>query len=96
MSDKEPKIKQQTLYAFWDYDICPYMLGGEVKEVRPNGRVVIKGYNGMSFKPIAILPDEAGLDALKKIKTYQQQCSYLEKAIKNVYKKEALKAIGRG
>ena len=91
-----PKIKKQTLYAFWNYDICPFMLGGEVKEIRPNGYVVIKGYMGMSFKPIAILPDQAGLDALKKIKDYQQQASELERSIKEVYKKEALKAIGKG
>ena len=94
--NKIPKIKKQTLYAFWDYDVCPYMIGGEVKEIRPNGRVVVQGYMGMSFKPLAILPDEAGLDALKKIRKYQQQCSDLIGSIKEGYKKAALKAIGRG
>jgi hypothetical protein len=97
MSDKsELKIEKQTLYAFWDYDLCPYIIGGEVKVMRPNGRVVVQGYLGMLFKPIAILPDEAGLTALNQIRSLRGEYSEAESALKKAYKKEALKVIGRG
>ena len=59
---------QQILYAFWDYDLCPYMLGGVVKELTLSGRVRVEGYDGLAFKPIAILPEKAGRDALQDLK----------------------------
>ena len=46
-------MKDQTLYAFWDYDQCPYMLGGIVEKFVEGGKVRIKGYQGFCFKPIS-------------------------------------------
>ena len=32
---------KQKLYAFWKYDVPPYVLGGEVTEIKSNGRVCV-------------------------------------------------------
>ena len=43
------------LYAFWKYDIPPFLLGGEVEEVLEDGCVIIKGQTGYKFKPVIIV-----------------------------------------
>lgn len=86
----KPQInKNQTLYAFWDYDLCPYMIGGIVKEFLPSGSVTVKGYDGMAFKPIAIIPDEAGKKALARLNKIRYEYSEKEKALKNEYRSRA-------
>lgn len=52
-------------YAFWRYDTVPYLLGGEVTEFKPNGQVSVKGYTGMLFYPVKVVPLDEGL-ALKR------------------------------
>jgi hypothetical protein len=79
----------QILYAFWDYDLCPYMIGGIVTEFLPSGKVRVKGYDGMAFKPIAILPDEDGKRALTRLKQIRFEFSEAEKALKNDYRTRA-------
>lgn len=48
-------------YAFWKYDTVPYLLGGEVIEFKPNGQVSVKGYTGMLFKPVKVVPSSKGI-----------------------------------
>ncbi len=49
------------LYAFWTYDSYPYLLGGEVTKMLPNGMVEVKGYGrGFAFVPVKLLPLETG------------------------------------
>lgn len=55
------------LYAFWKHDIPPYVLGGEVTEIKSNGRVCVKGFTGYSFLPLQILPLEEGRAKQKEI-----------------------------
>jgi hypothetical protein len=76
---------QQTLYAFWGYDICPYVLGGEITEFTEKGNIRAKGYDGMAFKPIAILPGKTGKDALKLIRELQENYRLEEKKLKAQY-----------
>ena len=52
-------------YAFWKYDSVPNLLGGEVTEFKPNGQVSVKGYTGMLFYPVKVVPLDEGL-ALKR------------------------------
>lgn len=37
---------KHKLYAFWKHDVPPYVLGGEVTEIKSNGRVCVKGFTG--------------------------------------------------
>jgi len=94
--NKTFKIEEQKLYAFWKYDLCPYMLGGEVEAMRPNGRVIIKGYRGMSFKPIGILPDETGADALGYLNRLREKYNKEEKELKDRYRKYAQRIFESG
>ena len=48
-------------YAFWRYDTVPYLLGGEVIEFKPNGQVSVKGYTGMLFNPVKVVPLDKGI-----------------------------------
>jgi hypothetical protein len=54
------KTPPQQLYAFWKYDHYPYYLGGEILQVLDSGRVRVRGYDGMTFAPIKIIPAETG------------------------------------
>jgi len=52
---------KQRLYAFWKYDHFPYVLGGEVTKMLPDGAVETVGYGkGFSFTPFKIVPLEEG------------------------------------
>lgn len=64
---KELGVEHATkLYAFWKYDLPPFLLGGEVEEIRPNGEARIKGYTGW-FKTIKIVSLEKGIKLQKKL-----------------------------
>lgn len=58
---------KHKLYAFWKHDVPPYVLGGEVTEIKSNGRVCVKGFTGCSFLPLQILPLEEGRAKQKEI-----------------------------
>jgi len=50
-----------SLYAFWKYDQFPYVLGGEVRTFLKDGSVTVRGYDGMAFTPVKIVPAKVGL-----------------------------------
>lgn len=54
------------MYAFWKYDIPPFLLGGEVKEIQEDGWVSVVGYTSR-FKPVLIVPIEKGIKLQKKL-----------------------------
>jgi len=69
----ENKVPLPKLYAFWKLGCFPYVLGGEIVRWRDDGCVETKEYGpGLWWKPIKILPVEAGkklraeLEALKE------------------------------
>lgn len=90
---EKPGYKDQVLYAFWDYDICPYILGGIITEFTDSGNIRAKGYDGMIFKPIAILPGEAGSRALSKIKILSAKLRTAEDTNRTLFADAARKAI---
>jgi hypothetical protein len=87
-------MKKQKLYAFWKYDLCPYMLGGVVESFQSNGSVTVKGYPGMAFKPIAILPDIAGDTALAKLQILRSKYDEASKDLKRQYSDKARALVG--
>ena len=57
-----------NLYAFWKYDLPPFLLGGIVEFINEDGYVKIKDrYDGMRFKPAVLLPLEKGLALQQKL-----------------------------
>lgn len=57
-----------NLYAFWKYDLPPFLLGGIVELINEDGYVKIKDrYDGMRFKPAVLLPLEKGLALQQKL-----------------------------
>lgn len=57
-----------NLYAFWKYDLPPFLLGGIVELINKDGHVKIKDrYDGMRFKPAVLVPLEKGLALQQKL-----------------------------
>ena len=52
----------KKLYAFWKYDLFPFMLGDSVDEVVEKGHVKVDNYSGSTFKPFAFLNYNNGRD----------------------------------
>jgi hypothetical protein len=65
----------QKLFAFWGYDIFPYVLGGEVEELKADGDVTVKGYRGMKFTPIKLFPLAKGRKIHEEIITMVRECN---------------------
>mgnify|MGYP001564615327 CR=1 FL=1 len=61
MKEKDKK------FAFWKYDLFPYILGGEIKLIKDNGWVEIKGYDGFCFRQIKIVSLKEGLEIYNKL-----------------------------
>jgi hypothetical protein len=59
--------KINGLFAFWKYSSFPFVLGGTVVEMRPNGDVRTKEYVYMWFMPIKIVPVEVGKKLLAQL-----------------------------
>jgi hypothetical protein len=87
-------MKKQTLIAFWEYDTCPYMLGGIIKSFQDDGRIVAEGYPGMTFKPIAIIPEMAGIAALENLSCIREKYDEHERNLKIEYKNRARVNVG--
>lgn len=57
---KEPKIEEvKGLFAFWRYDLYPYVLGAEIDAMTEEGSVYAPSYQSW-FRPIKIMPLKAG------------------------------------
>jgi hypothetical protein len=67
MAVKNPQ-KITGLFAFWRYDLYPYVLGGVVDMMDDQGLVRAPSYGNGWFQPIKLMPIKKGkelLDALK-------------------------------
>ncbi len=83
----------KKLYAFWKYDLCPYMLGAEIEKFTELGNIVPKGYQGHSFKPIAILADEEGKQAIEELDKIKNEFRKRDLKLKKELGNEALKLV---
>lgn len=63
----------ERLFVFWRYDQFPYCIGAEVEKFCSDGFVKPKGYGGMCFKPIIILPYEEGVIINNNLKKLEKE-----------------------
>lgn len=81
---------QDKLYAFWKYDVEPFLLGAEVEDMK-GSLVKPKGYTGW-FKTVKIVPLEKGIKLQKKLnkakakymKITQQADNELRETVKEI------------
>lgn len=58
----------RRLFAFWKYDLPPYVLGGEVTRMNDNGAVETQNYGRNNwFKPIKLMPVKQGRILLERL-----------------------------
>lgn len=75
------------LFAFWKYDLSPYLLGGEITHMNQHGDIYAKGYGlGYSFRPVKIMPLEQGLLLNNKLKTLEVECDEAINSVKNNFR----------
>jgi len=55
------------LFAFWRYDLFPYVLGGEFEEMTDDGLIKAISYGNACFRPFKILPVGPGQKLLAKL-----------------------------
>ena len=69
---RKPRIEEvKGLFAFWRYDLYPYVLGAEIDAMTDKGSVhapsYSKSYADGWFTPIKIMPAKAGKALLTRI-----------------------------
>ena len=55
-------------YAFWSYDLFPYILWGKIEKTHIDRTVSVVGYDGFRFRPEFTLDPEAAENLIKQIK----------------------------
>ncbi len=76
---------EMKLFAFWRYDLFPYTLGGEFTKMRDDGFVYVPNYRGW-FRPIKILPLEAGQHLLNELNKLKCLCKGEHTNVDDEYK----------
>lgn len=78
-------------YAFWKYDLPPYVLGAKVIKEYDDGLVAVQGFEGCRFKPIKVVPLEEGIRMKKEIdeasEIYQNAVKTLHQNLKDTIHK---------
>lgn len=86
--------KKQKLFAFWQHDKFPYVLGAEIKEfvINPNYQGYIKavGFGNYFFLPIAIFPIKYGQQICAQLESLKESREADLESIRNKYE-ETLK-----
>lgn len=80
--------KPEVTWAFWRYDHFPYTLSGPVTQIHDdNGNVSVEGYDGMTFKPLALIPGKRGEELHQWLKaaatSYQEMTESLENSMRD-------------
>ena len=80
---KQVKAGSRKKFAFWKYDLFPFILGGEVSKTLEGGQVEIVGFGpGYNFKPFLITSYADGVTLHEKLeqikKNYEQARVTLE------------------
>ena len=71
----------RELFAFWQYDTYPYLLGGTITQMDDQGRIETVEYgHGNWFRPVKILPVKAGQELMRQIceLTKKRDAAFLE------------------
>ncbi len=87
--EKENNMK---LYAFWENDTPPYLIGGEVEKILEDGWITSKNFVGYKFKPVKIVSFDVGLELKEKLnKAYNEYETARKKALDDL--KQVVKEI---
>ena len=84
----------REMYAFWKYDLCPYVSCGRITKFLDNGRVRVKGLGTNSFLPVVVLDEEEGRAAHERVRALQSEYREAELRLKEEYELATLKVIG--
>ena len=75
-------MKNKPLFAFWKYDQFPFVLGGEVTDMKSDGAVETKEYGpGYYFTPIKFLPLDEGKKKMAELRKLQDEYRDAQKKI---------------
>ena len=84
--DPECLSDMSNTYAFWKYDLPPYLLGDKVTRFTQDGFIVPEHYTGSAFKPVYVTTLEKGLQMQKNLdaefEKYKQLTSEANELIK--------------
>lgn len=56
-------------YAFWEYDLFPYLLSGRIVGKTGDGMFKIEGYGDYRFQPTYVLPPAKGAELAQELNT---------------------------
>lgn len=82
------------LYAFWKYDLFPYVLGGRLIKIHKNGFAEIEGYGFYRFKPILVLPEDEGLRKKELLDNLKTEYDTFMREQRKKWTKQASNIIG--
>jgi hypothetical protein len=69
-----PTKKKTPSYAFWEYDLFPYVLSAAItKSKDKDGYVQVAGYDGFRIKPLRIIPSARGEVISRQLKELRIQ-----------------------
>jgi hypothetical protein len=89
MSKKSSNI---NLFAFWEYDLYPYMLGGVASSMNDEGYVYIKSYQSW-FNPFKLVPIDIGKILYVQVEGLREEYRIVEAELKKEYTDRLLNLI---
>jgi hypothetical protein len=83
-------MKTGSQFAFWRYDMFPYVLGGKIIRRFKDGTVEVEGYGpGFYFKPIKVMPYKQGESIWNALTDLRENKRTMEKALDTMFTKSA-------
>jgi len=88
-----PKIPKNKAYAFWHYDLYPYMRGGKVTAIvkgkaGEKDHVYLEQYGNFAFYPRYYTDEKKGKALLEQIESLDAEYNEAQKALKGTYIKK--------
>lgn len=87
-------MKEQILIAFWKYDSFPFLLHGEVEEIKTRGLVSIKKYGRQLFRPVLILPENEGKEFIESLEELTNDHAAELQAVKTKFRNKLINKAG--
>jgi hypothetical protein len=98
MKATKTKAVKRKQFAFWKYDLFPFVLGAEILAEFPDGMVETVGYgHGYLFRPIAKLPFKKGFELRHELELMRAEHDTMIRLFNETYNrkaKEVLKEYG--
>ena len=81
------------MYAFWNYDSFPYLLGDEITDTKGN-YVRAKNYGGYWFNAAFFLPEEQGQSLKKELERIKDEKKLRENKLNLEFRERLDKILG--